>query len=69
MATYSEIQNYIAAKYGFLAQTCWIAHVKADNGLTTRPAPNRINPSKRAKPCPYERRKAIEEALKHFRMI
>jgi len=69
MPTYLEIQSFVYERHGFVAQTCWIADVKAEYGLTARIAPNRVNKSSRAKPCPDGKRKAIEEALKHFRMI
>jgi hypothetical protein len=69
LATYREIQDYIRAAHGFVPQTCWIAHVLADHGRTTRPAPNRLTPDARAKPCPPVKRPAIEAALRHFGMI
>jgi hypothetical protein len=69
MATYKELQGYVREQSGFVPQTCWIAHVMADFGRTTRAAANRINPSARAKPCPPAKRQAIEKALRHFRMI
>jgi hypothetical protein len=69
MATYAEIQNYVREHYGFVAQTCWIADVLSDHGLTRRQAPNRINHTERKKPCPESKRSAIEQALIHFAMI
>ncbi|TRL28976.1 hypothetical protein FM996_18040 [Methylosinus sporium] len=69
MASYREIQDYIRASNGFVAQTCWIAHVASDYGLTKRIAHNRLTPGERAKPCPLGKRPAIEAALRHFRMI
>jgi len=69
MATYREIQDHIRARERFVPQTCWIAHVMSDHGLTTRLAPNRISASERAKPCPHDKRAAIEAALRHFGMI
>lgn len=68
MASYREIQNYIRAQNGFVPKTCWIAHVKADFGLTKGNAPNRTNPE-RQYPCPDDKRAAIESALHHFKMI
>jgi hypothetical protein len=69
MATYNEIQSYVRKKNGFVVKTCWIAHVKADHGLTARLAPNRVNPSKRIHACPPDKRGTIEAALRHFGMI
>lgn len=69
MASYREIQDYIRAQNGFVPKTCWIAHVKADYGLTNGDAPNRANPSERQHLCPDNKRVAIESALRHFKMI
>ena len=69
MATYSEITAWIKKRHGFTAQTCWIADVKAAHGLTRGPSPNRINTNTKVKPCPAGKRRAIEEALRHFQMI
>jgi len=69
MATYREIQNYIKQKYGFVPETCWIAHAKEKCGIPIRPAPNRIYVDKRVRPCPEDKFPAIREALKHFGMI
>jgi hypothetical protein len=69
VATYKEIQGYVRAKEKFVPQTCWIAHVMSEFRLTRRTAPNRIDPDARAKPCPADKRQAIVDALRHFRMI
>jgi hypothetical protein len=69
MATYAQIQDYVKKHYGFSAQTCWIAHVKSDLGLTERTAPNRQNPNMRVKPCPPAKRSAIIAALKALKVI
>ena len=69
MATYKEIQAYIRSRDGVTVQTCWIADVMASHGLTRRIAPNRIDPSKREKPCPLARRATIDQALRHFGML
>ena len=68
MATYQQIQDWVAKNYGFIPETCWIADVKSQCGLTMRKAPNRIG-DKRKKPCPKENVEAIRSALKHFGMI
>lgn len=68
MATYQQIQEYVKQKYGFVPQTCWIAHVKELSGLAVHRAVNRRG-SKRVKPCPPDRQAQIREALKHFEML
>jgi hypothetical protein len=69
MATYRQIQVWVRSKYRFVPQTCWIAHVLSDHGLTTRVAPNRADAAKRDKPCPPNKRPAIEDALRYFKMV
>ncbi|MGR6467537.1 hypothetical protein [Rhizobium sp. PAMB 3182] len=69
MATYKQVQDWIMATYGFRAKTCWIAHVKAENGKTKRVAANRINMQARKHPCPADKRIAVETALRHFEVI
>jgi hypothetical protein len=69
MATYSAIRDFVRKKHGFQPVTGWVAHVKFDHGLTTRQAPNRIDPNNRTNPCPDNKRSAIEDALRHFGMI
>ena len=69
MATYRQIQLHIKDLHGYSAQTCWIADVMAEHGLTKRIAPNRIDPTRREKPCPLGKRKDVEDALRHFNMI
>lgn len=46
-----------------MLKTCWIADVKARHGLTNRTAPNRKG-SEREFPCPSDRVKHIEDALR-----
>lgn len=69
MATYREIRDHVRQRDHFVPETCWIAHVMADHGLTTRVAGNRIDPLSRAKPCPPNKRPAILAALRHFGMV
>jgi hypothetical protein len=69
MATYGEIIDRVRQPDGFVAQTCWIAEVKASHGLTRGEAPNRISSRTKVKPCPPHRRAAIERALVHFGMV
>ncbi|MBE8191794.1 MAG: hypothetical protein HAW64_06240 [Alphaproteobacteria bacterium] len=64
--TYKKIQDEVKAKHGFAPKTCWIAHIKSDNGLTTRKSPNRISSTKRKYPCPPEKRPQIEKVMKRL---
>lgn len=69
MTTYREIQDYIKVKYGYSAQSCWIAHVKKLCGIEVRLSPNRIDNNKRVKSCPVSKVNDIKEALRYFNMI
>ena len=69
MASYKKIQLYVKQKYGFVPETCWIAHAKEKCGLLLRQAPNRIDPDIRVKPCPEDKFHAIKDAFRHYRMI
>ena len=70
MATYKQMIKYIKEQpHGFVAQTCWIAHVKADYGISRGPASNRKDANERTKSCPLEKRPLIVEALRYFDMI
>ena len=68
MATYKEIQNWVRSNYEWTPKTCWIAHCKELFGLPVRTAPNRYG-SGRIEPCPEDRRDAIYEAFRYFRML
>lgn len=65
--TYKQVQVYVKKKYGYIPQTCWIAHVKEMCGLPVRKAHNRTG--KRKKPCPDNKVNDIKYAFKHFGMI
>jgi len=52
----------------FQSTNRWIAHVKELNTLVLRSTHNRRS-SKRIDLCPLERRAAIENALRHFRIL
>ena len=69
MATYAQIQQYVRSQYGFMPQTCWIAHVKEMCGLNPRMSSNRYDPNKREKPCPPDKVEPIKAAFRHFGMI
>jgi hypothetical protein len=66
--TYGQIQAYCRRTYGFTPQTCWIADVLSELGLTRRQAPNRKDPLALRKPCPAHRRFEILEAAKALRL-
>ena len=69
MASYKEIQEYIKKKHGYVAKTCWIAHIKSEFGISTRVAVNRKDFEKRVYPCPKDKQQDIVDALKYFNMI
>jgi hypothetical protein len=64
MPTYKQIQDRVRAQTGRTPKNCWIAHVKADEGLTTRTAANRISAKERRYPCPDRMRQPILDALR-----
>jgi len=68
MATYKQIQTWVKQNYGFVPETCWIAHVKELSGLPVRRAPNRHS-DEREKPCPPDKVNDIRAAFRHFKMI
>lgn len=63
IAVYGRIQTYCRLEHGFTPQTCWIADILAQEGLTRRQAPNRKDPTRPKKPCPPGRRAEILEAI------
>jgi hypothetical protein len=69
MATYKQISERVKETFGRVPKTCHIADVKASFGLTNGPAPNRLDKSLRAYPCPAEMRPHIEAALRHIKII
>lgn len=67
LATYKQVQEYVAEKYAVTIKTCWIADVKDTHGLVKRPAPNREG--ERKNPCPLKYWDMIEDALRYFELI
>jgi len=67
MATYKQVQKWVKSNRGFVPKTCWIAHCKELNGLPVSKAPNRQSET-RMVPCPPDKRRAIEDAFRHFGM-
>lgn len=49
--TYQQIQETYRKLYGKTVKSCWIADVRRGMGLTTRVAPNRINPKEIKHSC------------------
>ena len=69
-ATYEEIQAWVQANYGFHVTNLNIALVKRKLGFDMRANFNLAKVDNSRQPnCPEEKEKAIEEALKHFKMI
>ena len=62
-----EIQSYIKNKYGYIAKTCWIAHVKEMSGLNVEISPRRIYVNKRKVPYPENKIEPAGNAFRHFR--
>jgi hypothetical protein len=69
MVTYKKIQEAVKEEYGFVAKTCWIAHILSDYGLTKGKSHNRIDPNVRKYPCPQSKRFQIEQTMKRFKII
>ena len=69
MATYVEIQKFVQRHHGFIPKTGWITHVKNAHGMPTLRGAKGPRRDRDAETCPAEKREAIEEALRHFRMI
>lgn len=64
--TYKMIQDYVMENYGYKVHTCYIAEVKRKNCIDMQ-ADRQTREIKY--PCPQEKVIAIEDALKHFKMI
>ena len=69
MATYKQIQEDVRGRHGRTVKTCWIAHVKAENGLPMRTASNRHTPDSRVYPCPVEVKPLIEDSMRRLGML
>ena len=69
-ATYQQIKDYVLAHTGLHVSNLYIAQVKAKHGIIERECYNKAKSDGSKVPkCPPEKEKAIEEALRHFRMI
>lgn len=67
--TYTAIQVDVRQRSGRAVKTCWIAQVKALNGLPMRQAPNRRSPNSRVHPCPEWARPLIEDSLRRHGVL
>lgn len=69
-ATYKEIQAWVQENYGFHVTNLNIAQVKRQRGIIERENYNKAkSPDSKQPECPEEKVRAIEAALKRFRMI
>ena len=69
-ATYAELKQWIEEKYHTKVSSLYIAQVKGKHGLDKRENYNKSSkPNARVPQCPPDKEKAIEAALRHFRMI
>ena len=69
-ATYEEIKAYVLGHTGLKVSYLYIAQVKAKHGIIERDCYNKPKTEgNRVPKCPPEKEKAIEDALRHFRMI
>ena len=68
-ATYDEIKRYVLDKYGFKVSQLYIAQVKRKNGIIERENYNTGDGKAKVPQVSLEKEKAIEDALRYFKMI
>ena len=69
-ATYNAIRDWIKEKYGYRVTNLNIAQVKQKHGIIERENYNKPkSPDSKQPGCPGEKVKAIEDAMRHFKMI
>lgn len=69
-ATYTEIKEWVLEKYGMKVSSLYVAQVKQKHGIIERENYNKPkNEGAKVPHCPPEKAAAIENALKHFKMI
>lgn len=69
-ATYAEIQTRVKEQTGLNVTPLYIAQVKAKHGIIERENYNHSkSETTRTLKCPPDKEKAIEDALRHFKMI
>jgi hypothetical protein len=65
MVGFVRERDYVWAKYKVRVETCHVAHVKDSLGLTRGPSHNRLRSDQRAKPCPPNLWRMVEEAVRY----
>ena len=68
-ATYAEIKEYVLDKYDFKVSQLYIAQVKRKHGIIERINYNIGEGKNRVPQVTLEKEAAIEDALRHFKMI
>lgn len=69
-ATYAEIQAHVKEQTGLNVTPLYIAQVKGKHGIIERENYNHTkSENPRTLKCPPDKEKAIEDALRHFKMI
>ena len=68
-ATYDEIKDYVLDKYGFKVSQLYVAQAKRKHGIIERENYNKGDGKAKVPQVPADKEKAIEDALKHFKMI
>lgn len=68
-ATYEEIKQYVFDNTGLKVSQLYVAQVKRKHGLIERINYNVGNGKSKVPQVPAEKEKAIEDALKHFKML
>ena len=69
-ASYAEIKDYMFQQTGLKVSCLYIAQVKAKHGILERECYNEPkSEGNRVPQCPPEKKRAIEDALRHFQMI
>lgn len=69
-ATYEEIKSFVMEKHGLKVSNLYIAQVKRECGIVERENYNLPKTEgNRVPQCPEEKREAILDAFKHFKMI
>lgn len=68
-ATYEEIKQYVLDNTGLKVSQLYVAQVKRKHGLIERINYNVGNGKSKVPQVPAEKEKAIEDALRHFKMI
>ncbi|MCI6463840.1 MAG: 23S rRNA (uracil(1939)-C(5))-methyltransferase RlmD [Faecalicatena sp.] len=68
-ATYAEIKEYVLKNTGLKVSQLYIAQVKRKHGIIERVNYNTGNGKAKIPQVPLEKEQAIEDALRHFKMI